>query len=690
MPLAFLVPAFLAGFAALAVPIMLHLRRRERERPMVFPSLMFLKKIPFATARRRRITDLPLLLLRSLIVLLAVLAFARPFIKPRPESTAHKGAKRVVLAIDRSMSMGHKAVWSAALDSARAVLDQLAGDDRVAVVAFDEDASVLQPMSIDHAAARAALDQVKPVARGTRYAAGIRAGREVLEKEPGLGGSIVVVTDLQRSGSGGLVGLTLPANVQVRAVSATAKPHGNTGIAALEVQRMPGDERSRLAVSARLITRGLTAARKVHLVLSINGRPNGARDVTLQPEGTQSVPFDAVTLPAGEVRLTVTADADSLTTDDSFSAVVPPEVSRRVILITAPEASADETFFLEHALTTGRSPALKVERRTAASLDVAILRDAAAVILDDVAPPSGAAGTALLGYVRAGGGVIAVGGPRLGGRNVSPALLPGAFRGMVERRDERGAIIGDAALDHPVFAAFRAGGNAALGSAHFFRYPRIAATADASVLARFDDGNPAVLERKEGEGRVILDVTPLDAISGDFPLQPAYLPFLRNLALYAAGHAAAPFWRTTGEAYLVPPAAQNPVVKAPSGDLWRPEAGPGERAAPFAEAGFYTVYDGRPSGEPLAVVAVNPPPRESDLTPMDPRELLVGVGIDSSAASSLLDPATLAQAESRQRVWRWLLLLAAAALVLETVIASRGWRGTAAQIVGAGMEGSER
>ncbi len=686
MPLAFLVPAFLAGFAALAVPIMLHLRRRERERPMRFPSLMFLQKIPFATARRRRITDLPLLLLRALVVVLVVLAFARPFVRPKPESATGKGTKRVVLAIDRSMSMGQTAVWRAAIDSAHQIIDGLAGDDRVSVVAFDEDATVLQPMTIDHAAARAAVDQIQPVARGTRYAAGLRAGRQVLEKEPGLGGTIAVVTDLQRSGSGGLAGLTLPGNIHVRAVSASAKPHGNTGIVGLEVQRLPGEERSRLAVSARLVSRGLGAPRKVHLTLGINGRPDGTRDVTIDPEGTQSVAFNPVTLPAGRVRLVVTTTADSLAADDTFSAVVPPDVTQRVILIAAPDAPADETFFLEHALTTGRAPSLTVERRTATSLDAEILRDAATVVLDDVPPPSGQAGTALLGYIRAGGGVIVVGGTRLGGRNFSSALLPGTLRGMVERRDERGGVIGDAALDHPVFAAFRAGGNAALGSAHFFRYAQASATPDALVLARFDDGNPALLERKEGEGRVLLDLAPLDAVSGDFPLQPAYLPFLRNVALYAAGHAAAPFWRTTGEAYLVPPAVQNPVVKSPSGDLWRPESGAGERAAPFDEAGFYTIYDGRPSGEPLAVVAANPPARESDLTPMDPRELPVGVGLDTTVASSL-DPATLAHAEGRQGIWRWLLLLAVVALAIETVMASRGWRGTAAQIVGAGSEG---
>ena len=74
----FLVPAFLAGLAAIAVPIVLHLRHRDKDQPHRFPSLMFLERLPIRTAQRRRITDWPLLLLRALAIALLVLAFARP------------------------------------------------------------------------------------------------------------------------------------------------------------------------------------------------------------------------------------------------------------------------------------------------------------------------------------------------------------------------------------------------------------------------------------------------------------------------------------------------------------------------------------------------------------------------------------------------------------------------------------
>ena len=74
----FLVPAFLAGLAAIVVPIVLHLRHRDKDTPHRFPSLMFVERLPIRTAQRRRITDWPLLLLRALAIVLLVLAFARP------------------------------------------------------------------------------------------------------------------------------------------------------------------------------------------------------------------------------------------------------------------------------------------------------------------------------------------------------------------------------------------------------------------------------------------------------------------------------------------------------------------------------------------------------------------------------------------------------------------------------------
>ena len=85
----FLTPAFLVGVGALAIPILVHLIQRERKRVVEFPSLMFLRRIPYQSVRRRSIHNWLLLCLRAAAVLMLVAAFARPFI---PQGALAQGA----------------------------------------------------------------------------------------------------------------------------------------------------------------------------------------------------------------------------------------------------------------------------------------------------------------------------------------------------------------------------------------------------------------------------------------------------------------------------------------------------------------------------------------------------------------------------------------------------------------------
>ena len=683
----FLVPAFLAGLTALLVPIILHLRHREKDRPRRFPSLMFLRRIPIRTASRRRITDWLLLLLRAAAVALLVAGFARPFLGGTVAQAGATPARAVVLLLDRSMSMGHRAVWPAALDSARALVAGLAPADRIAVVLFDDEAEVAQPLTADHGAALAAVNAAVPSTRGTRYSAALRSARQVLSAARGMVADVVVVTDMQRSGLTGLAGLELPADLGVRAVLAGSAPRPNAALVGADVQRVADGDRSRLLVAARVLTRELGAPRKLTLSLAVNGRVATAREVTLPASGATTVTFEGVPMAAGRARATVALPADDLAADDTLHLLVPAEDALRVLVIPAAGARAEETLFLERALVIGREPRFVVERRPG-PLTAAALRNVAVVYLADAPMPGGSGGAALEQWVGAGGGLIEAAGRRLGGRPPAPGLLPGNIRGTVERMEDRGGAFGEVSLDHQIFVPFRGGAAAALGSARFLSYPRSEPVAGAEILARFDDGVPALIEKNHGRGRTLLLAAPLDAVTGDFPLQPGYLPFLRRLTVYASGHEARPPWRIAGESALMPATARDPVVSTPSGALLRPGADSAGRTLALREAGFYDVHEGRASGEPVESFAVNPPAAESDLTPADARELLLGVRRGDSVQTVAQDAPAPAEREGRQRLWRWILAAALIVLLVEMVIANRGWRGVAGTGLAAPQERS--
>lgn len=678
MPLGFLLPAFLAGLAALAVPVVLHLRQREREKPQRFPSLMFLSRIPIRTTQRRRITDWPLLLLRVLALALLVAAFARPLLRGDSAPTGASGRSLVIL-VDRSLSMGHRESWDAAKDSARALIAQLAINDRVALITFDEEATVPQSFTLNHAAATAAVGRLTPGSRGTHYAAAWRAARQLVGSDATSNAELVVITDLQRSGVDGQVGVGLPAGVALRTILVGPTSLANSAVYAIESEQRPGEGRGSVVVAARIHSYALPSPRRVKVTMTLGGRLSGTRDVTLPVTGSTRVAFDPVPLPAGDVRVAVATEPDALAGDDVLHAVIRAETARRVILVLPGDVAFEETTFVERALTIGADPRIAVERRLSGTIDPSTLRGAAAVVFFDVAPPSGSTGAALAAWTAAGGGVVIAAGSRLALRGIDGTLSPGRPRGLADRSAERGGSLGELVEEHPIFTAFRGGGTATLGSARYFRYPRVDVQSGARVLARFDDGLPALLERREQAGRVLLSAVPLDDRAGDFPRHGAFLPFVRRLALYAAGGNNAPLWHTTGEAWRPAMVIPDVVVTSPSGVLLRPDSAHGG-AITLIEAGVYSAYRERANGAPLVIVAANAPVNESDLTRLEARELLLGVA-DTTARNTAKSPPTGVELEQRQQLWRIFLSAVALLLLIESWLVGRGWRATAGRVV---------
>src|ERR671919_2392552 len=135
--MAFLTPAFLLALGALAMPVLIHLIQRERKRVVEFPSLMFVRRIPYQSVRRRRIRHWALLLMRAAAVMLIVMAFARPFLPQAAAVTAATGgAREVVILLDQSASMGYGDHWDKARAAARQVVGGLSRDDRATLVLF--------------------------------------------------------------------------------------------------------------------------------------------------------------------------------------------------------------------------------------------------------------------------------------------------------------------------------------------------------------------------------------------------------------------------------------------------------------------------------------------------------------------------------------------------------------------------
>ena len=672
----FLAPAFLLGVLALAVPVLIHLAHRERRETKAFPSLMFLRRVPHRSVRRRRIRQWLLLSLRCAALALLAVAFAQPVIESaNPVRAAAGGATARVVLVDRSYSMGYRDRWPRALSAARAVLDEARPGDKTGVVFFGETAQAATPLTEDRAVLEAALGDATLGWGGTRFAPALKLGMRLVEETGLQRRQIVLVSDFQSRALDGLDEVQLPAGTELRPVDLSQRTTQNRGITDVTLQRVYEGGRERVAVAARIARQGEPAGSAVPVTLELGGHEVDHRSVDLADQGAVTVRFDPVPFPQAPQQALVRLAADDLPQDDVFRFVLAPGQDVSVLIVGRDGGRTAESLFLRRALAIGDRPRFDVREQLRSGLRAQDLAGASVVLLNDAAWPGGANGQALQAFVSRGGGVVAA-----LGANTSPAAWAASGSGVLGGGRDAGAVVDRGAdsggtlafLDygHPVFELFRRPRSGDFASARFLRYRRLPAQGEASVLARFDDGSPALVEHRIGAGRVLVWSSSLDTLWNDFPLQPVFLPFLHRLVVHAAGYVERPAWRQVGDVLELPALAKGRWVGLePLAE--RGLRGGNGRFVTLDSAGFYELRpsEGEGAGASLTV-AVNVDPAESDLRAADPEEVKGGLSRSASAANAGV-PRGADPEEPHRDGWRFLLFTALAVLAVETALSNR-------------------
>jgi hypothetical protein len=677
--MAFLTPLFLVGLAAIAVPVLIHLIQRERKRVVEFPSLMFVRRIPYQSVRRRRIRHWPLLLLRAAAIALIVAAFARPFLQRSAAATAITGgAREVVILLDQSASMGYGDHWRRAQEAARAVVRGLGQDDRATFVLFARNAEENMRATSDRSRLEAAINAARVGSGATRYSPALKLAESILGRSTLKRREAVLISDFQKSGWGGTEDARFAEGMTLNTVSVASPTTANLSVPSVSFARASFSGQERVTVTAGLSNKGDDALKDVPVTLTVDGHEIEARRATIAPHASASVSFTQFTLASANVRGVVRAGSDPLPADNAFHFVLAPSEPVSLVVIDGTDRSG-ASLFLSKALAIGTTPAFQVDvtsmsRATAASFD-----KRAVVILNDTMFPPAASGGALRRFVERGGGLLVVAGERTTWPSTEADLLPGKLGATVDRTSGRSGSFGYLDYSHPVFEVFKAPRSGDFSAAHVFRYRALQAGPGDRVLARFDDGAIAAVEKKLGAGRVIVWTSTLDDSWTDIALKPVFLPLVHQFTRYLAHYEPATSWFTVGQVLDLTARGKgriDRVVVTPSGErLSKTAAGEGaEGLLELNEQGIYEIRSAVPaSGRPEAI-AVNLDPTESDLTALDTRELVAtvtGHASDATVPAATPQEMTREESEKRQSLWWYLLLTGLMLLAAETMIANR-------------------
>ncbi|WP_031499797.1 BatA domain-containing protein [Bryobacter aggregatus] len=652
----------LGGVVAAGLPVWLHLLQQHKQDPIQFASTMLMERRTESTTYQRRLKYKALMALRLLLLLLIALAFAQPFLN-KPPAILNAANVLHLIVVDNSFSMREGDRLNAARTAALAALPS---GGVAQVWSLGSHVSFLSPVTKDRNELTGAINSVGPSDEKSSFAELARALRDA-GRSSGRALQVSFVTDAQRTAMPpSFSDLVLEPGNELKVIDVGRKMPNYT-VETVNAPRTISDL-SKAKVNATLTAFNAPAAKKT-VVLRINGKQIASKTVEVPENGRVTVEFTGLEGPYGWLRGEVAiADADALEADNKFYFTVERADPRKVLLIEEQRGSRAGMYF-KTALESSTESFFRVEEMSAGNAASVNLSGYAFVVLNDPGLAVKGMEAALKTYVEGGGALLIAAGTQTGSLPVIPVV---GIKSEGSKVATRGAQRFYAAANvDPTFPSLRRAGR--LEGVRFFQFAGMEVPEGAVVAAKLDDGSPLLLEKKMGEGKVLVFASSFDNVSNDFPVKPGFVPFIEQTAAYLGNVEE----RTSSylvDSYLDLRADQK---RASSVEVLGPN---GERALSLKEAaaasslrlGESGFYDVRRENGRQELVAVNVDRRESDLDPTPRENLQLWEQTGKSAggtgqAGSVVDTP---QPEP-QSFWWWVALFAFVTLLAESLLSAR-------------------
>jgi hypothetical protein len=698
--MSFITPLFFFGMLAAAVPIFLHLIKRERATKVEFPTLMFLRKISKKVIRFQKLRHLLLLLLRVLAFLLLALAFTRPF---RETVSAARPTGKVSIAhiilLDNSMSMAYGDRWEKARKAASDIARSAEPGDRLALLMFSDTATALTQLTEDPALV---LGQITNGAELTDHATRYGQALKLAEKfalEASAGKRVVhLISDYQKNGwFAEDQDFKFHSSIELKPVDVGSEEYSNLTLGDVEV--LEGDESSGggLRIKSSIVNLGSQERNNVAVSLLMDGRVVLEKRVDVTKSGLQGVEFQVPALSPGQHSVVLQVEDPQLTRDNRFNLTLEARAKTPVLSIENPTSgrgSRSPSFFLGHALNIGTLSPYRLTALTPQKAEALPSFSGGLLVWNNAGGGGAALQKRIQDFVRGGGGLVIV----LADSGLAPdfnrtfgSWIPvkmddsvvRARSGAGSRSGQDYALLTDIKLDHPIFRPFSEPHSGSFASAKIFKHTRLVVGAGAEVLARFDDGEVALAAATLDKGRILIFASSADDSANDLPLKAVFAPFWQQMLRYVDNLQEERRWVEVGESFaprtvlletmlrqgkatidlnqavvVIDSAKQRVPLAARSGDV------------AVDKTGFYEIRTASLS----AIVASNSVPRESDLTHVNAEELVAGWSSpDAGGPAVVADDERLSaeEQERQQRIWRYLLLAVLVFLISECLLANQ-------------------
>ena len=760
----FLAPMFAAiGVAAASIPVILHMLRRAPTQDMPFSIVKFLKPSRPKLTKRSNIEHWPLMLLRILALVLIGLAFARPFLREViPLDLQDDVVQSVTILVDKSASMRRDGIYEKVQQAIRETVGELGDQDLLSVALFSNTSTTL--LSRERWATATSDERValiegvveiyEPDWMATNTGTAMRMAADELAQDSKDRRNIklrrlVLITDFQRgSDLDELKSGNWPANVDVELKTVEPTKKGNVGVTFVKDRRA---DRIRVRVSSA----GDSVQQEFVLQpFDVSGAAVGQPiKVTVAPGQRRSLILPAADPQAGQTVVGVELHGD----EHPFDNVVDlPEVENPIVKVAhiGPATINDPEsmrYYLQRVLDGNVERDVQlIDLLKDDGVVLPIPNDVKFAVVTDVVPPG------LLNSVSDfldRSGTLLIAPPSVEAVLSLKKLLPVNLN-VIEADVDEYAMLGKIDFEHPLFSTFADARFADFSSIRFWQYRQLLlpqgtqtgvrqvrgdptpaslptdssqSSSDIqadigrseedqqqgtwSIVAKFDSGQPAIVEMNSGErGRIILFATGWHPTDSQWALSTRFPPLLTRILSLASPAQKDQILQTVGD--VIRPgelvSAEEWTVTFPDGTkVWwnqpisdnaqsvdlvsdkddgvmpsRPRVANEQGTITLDQPGRFTVTGTTEDGEYSVSLIAGLAAAESrtETLPLGQLQVL-GIGVESDDEAQLETDDSLTEEtatgqlsandlERKQKWWRWLLLAGLGCLVLESLWAS--------------------
>ena len=642
-----LAPLFLLGVFAVALPIWLHRLQAQSSDRKPFSSAMLLETAKQQVHVKKELKYLLLLAARILLLILMAFAFAKPFLTVPPNAIIATASGTHLVLVDTSVSMDRAGVFSQVQAEASRAIDGAPADALIQLLSADSSMRVVTALTNDKSTSRSALGSLSASALRLDYGEVMSAVERLADSLPPPV-TLHFVSDFQASAMPVRFSDVVPAGIAgfEPHVVGTGDPFNwsvdflRDNSEGIDVGLSGFGDRERIANVDLLLN---------NVVVDSRG---------LSQTGPHVLHFDAPDYEEGENRVVLRINTDDdLRADNNWYHVVDNDPPATIPLLTLNTDSLPVTY-LSAALESAGD--YRVEPMIIGEFDPRVLSRYRWAVIDEIGFIDQQLEQALTEFLENGGNLLAFAGDRAASLESLP--VTGHRQSATSVRPQAGDFLSIGQMDvrHPVLS-----GTEGWQSVNVSRSLSLDVPDGDEVLIRLENNEPFLIEKRVGQGRILLMPASLDNRWNDLPVRPVFVSFIIESARYLSGVNQIP------KTYIAGATLPLALTGNSSGQVVDPDGNSvlsladttREQQIRLNKPGFYEVYT--PQGE--TVVAANVDPLESDLRKVS--QEVLDRWQDATGGQPLAGTGSFGAEEAETvELWHWVLFLLALVVIAESIL----------------------